>query len=57
VNKKRTLLFVCAILIIEAAVIVALPARIPRSARALTAATNVIVAATIWLLARQNPIR
>jgi hypothetical protein len=54
VRRKRILLIVTGILVIEAAVILAIPARVPRSARVVTAATNLIAAAAIWTFARQS---
>jgi hypothetical protein len=53
VKKRRLLFFLAVILVVEAAVVLAAPGRIPRFARILTAATNVIAAAAIWLLSRQ----
>jgi hypothetical protein len=53
-RKKRTLQIVAAILALEAAVIVAMPSRVPRPARAITAAVDAVAAAGLWLGARQH---
>jgi hypothetical protein len=53
-NKKGFLLSLSAILVAEAILIVLLPAKIPRAVRAVTAATNLIAAAVIWLMVRQK---
>jgi hypothetical protein len=54
VYKKRTLYLIAAFLLLEAAMIVALPSRVPRAVRALTAAINFLAAAALWLLSRQK---
>ena len=54
INKKGFLLSLAAILVAEAILIVLLPAQIPRAARAVTAAINLIAAAVVWLLVRQK---
>jgi hypothetical protein len=53
-RKTRTLQILAAILALEAAVIVALPSRMPRPARAIAAAVDAAAAAGLWLLARQR---
>jgi hypothetical protein len=53
-RKTRTLRIIAAILTLEAAAVVALPSRVPRPARALTAAVDAAAAAGLWLLARQR---
>ena len=53
--KKRTLYLIAAFLLLEAAMIVALPSRVARPVRVLTAAINLLAAAALWLLSRQKP--
>jgi len=52
--KKSTLLLVAGILVIEAIAIVALRSRVPRPARGIIAAIDVIAAVVLCLLARQK---
>ena len=53
--KKRTLLLLSGFLLLEAAVFLVLPSRLPRPARVIAAAVNAAAAAALWLLARQRP--
>jgi hypothetical protein len=53
-KKKGLLVALIALLVAEAVLIVLLPAKIPRAMRALTAATNLIAAAVVWLAIRQR---
>ncbi len=50
--KKRTLIILIAVLVAEAAAVMAFPARTPRPARVLTAATTLMLAAALWLMSR-----
>lgn len=52
--RKRTLYALAALLIVEGIVIVAIPSRMPRAARALTAAVDLAVAGAVVLIARQR---
>jgi hypothetical protein len=52
--SKRTIWIVIALLIAEAAAIVALPSRTPRAIRAVTALINLAAASALWLLLRQR---
>jgi hypothetical protein len=52
--SKRTAWIVLALLVAEAAAIVAIPSRIPRAIRAVTAVVNVAAASALWLLLRQR---
>ncbi len=54
-KKKGFLVSLIVLLVAEAILIVLLPAaKIPRAVRALTAATNLIAAAVVWLAIRQG---
>jgi len=53
-KKKGFLISLIVLLVAEAILIVLLPAKIPRAIRALTAATNLIAAAVVWLAIRQR---
>jgi hypothetical protein len=52
--RRRTAFLLAAILLAEAVLVIAFPARVPRPVRALTAAMTLIAAAAVWLLARQR---
>jgi hypothetical protein len=53
-KSKRLVRTIVALLVVEAVVIVVLPVRIPRPARMITAAINLIAAAALWTAARQR---
>jgi len=53
-DQKAHAGLVVAVLLVEAAVIVALPAKIPRAARRVTAGINVVAAVALWTFGRQN---
>jgi hypothetical protein len=53
-KNRRLVWTVIALLAAEAVVIVALPSRIPRPARVVTAAVNLIAAACLWTASRQS---
>jgi hypothetical protein len=53
-NKKSTLYGLAAFLVIEAAVILAIPSRMPRAARAVTAGINVVAAAAVFQIGRMK---
>lgn len=54
VRLQRTLFIVCAFLVLGAIFLLALPIRLPRPLRLSLAAVDLIAAATVWLLAKQN---
>jgi hypothetical protein len=55
--SRKTVWIVIALLLAEAAAIVAIPSRIPRAMRAVTALVNVVAASALWLLLRQRSRR
>lgn len=54
VRLRRTMLIVCAGLILGAILLLILPTRFPLPFRLGLAFVDLVAAATIWLLARQN---
>jgi uncharacterized protein YjeT (DUF2065 family) len=52
--RKSTLYLVAVLLVIEGIVLVAVPSRMPRPARAITAAVDLVAAAAVALLAWQK---
>jgi hypothetical protein len=52
--KKRTLLIVAGLLLLEAIFVLALPSHAPRAVRGLTAGVNVAAAAALALFARRR---
>jgi hypothetical protein len=53
-RRNRTALVLAAVLLAEAALIVLLPARVPRAVRAVVAAVNAVAAVGLWTAARQR---
>jgi lysylphosphatidylglycerol synthetase-like protein (DUF2156 family) len=53
-KKKRTVWFACVLLLICAIVLVLLPIPVPRPLRIAVASIDVIIAAVLWLAARQH---
>ena len=52
--SRKTVWIVIALLLAEAGAILAIPSRIPRAIRAVTALVNAAAAAALWLLLRQR---
>lgn len=52
--RKKSLYVIAMILIAEGAAIIAVPSRMPRAARAITGAVNVLAALGLLMLARQK---
>ena len=52
--RRRTAYLLASVLLAEAVLVIAFPARVPRMVRALTAAMTLIAASAVWLLARQR---
>jgi hypothetical protein len=51
---KRGAYLLAAILLAEAVLVVAFPARLPRPVRAATAAATAVAASAMWLIGRQR---
>ncbi|MEZ5415301.1 MAG: hypothetical protein R3F03_13440 [Opitutaceae bacterium] len=54
VRMQRTMMIVCTALVIGALLLLVLPIRLPLPLRLGFASVDIIAAATVWLLARQN---
>ena len=54
VRMQRTMMLVCTALVIGALLLLVLPIRLPLPLRLGLACVDIIAAATVWLLARQN---
>jgi hypothetical protein len=52
--SKKTVWIVIALLVVEAAAILAIPSRVPRAVRALASVLNLAAASALWLLLRQR---
>jgi hypothetical protein len=52
--RKKTLFVLALLLVLEAVIIVALPSRMPRPARAITGAVNLLLAVVVFVLARRK---
>jgi len=53
-RQRRTLLIVCTALVVGAVFLIVLPLKLPLPLRLGLASVDLIAAATVWLLARQN---
>lgn len=56
-RQHRTLIIVCTALVIGAILLIVLPLKLPLPLRLGLASVDLIAAATVWLLARQNSKR
>ena len=54
-SRRQTAYVVAGVLAAEAALLVAMPGRVPRAVRALAAVVDLGAAAGLWSLARQRP--